>query len=401
LVIDGRPAGVTSATLNQFTVSTPMVDVHTIGSGGGAIAGIDAGGNLRVGPRSAGARPGPACYGDGGDEPTVTDADLILGIINPENFLGGKKQLSVSHARRALGEKIATPLGMAVDEAAAAIYAIQNAQTADLVRKVVVDSGNDPRDFVLYAFGGAGPMHCASYSAQLGVKEVVVPIGSTSAVFSAYGLAASDIVLTAERSLPAAMPVAPAAMSGVCQELERELDRRMAGQGLEFASVTFEREADMKYTLQMGEVSVPIPDGVLDEAAVAGVGKAFERRYEQMYGKGAGFPDAGLQVLTYRVRATGELKIRPHLPQHPANAQAPAPIATREVFLDPVRGKEPASIYDYSCLGAGDEIAGPAIIEAPATTVALPRGTTTRVDRLGNLAIRFAGAPAQQAKEEN
>lgn len=398
LVIDGEPVSATSTTLNQFTVSTPMVDVHTIGAGGGAIAWIDSGGNLRVGPRSAGAHPGPACYEDGGDEPTVTDADLILGIINPGNFLGGKKQLSVERARGIIEKRIAEPLGMTVDEAAAAIYAIQNAQTADLVRKVVVDSGNDPRDFVLYAFGGAGPMHCASYSAELGVREVVVPIGSTSAVFSAYGLAASDIVLTAERSMPAAMPVDPREMTGVCEELERELDEGLADQGLEFDSVEFEREVDMRYTMQMAEVSTPMPNGILDEDAVVGVGEAFERRYEQLYGEGSGFPDAGLQVLTYRVRATGKLKIRPQLPEHAVRDESPTPSGTRDVFLDPRRGKEPATIYDYRSLGAGDEIAGPAVIEAPTTTVALPLGTTAHVDRLGNLGIRFAGA---HMKEEN
>lgn len=397
LVIDGRPVAATSTTLNQFTVSTPMVDVHTIGAGGGAIAWIDAGGNLRVGPRSAGAHPGPACYEDGGDEPTVTDADLILGIINADNFLGGKKRLSVDRARGILEKNIADPLGMSVDEAAAAIYAIQNAQTADLVRKVVVDSGNDPRDFVLYAFGGAGPMHCASYSAELGVKEVVVPIGSTSAVFSAYGLAASDIVLTSERSQPAGMPVDPAEMTGICEELEHELEQGLIDQGLEFDAIEFDREVDMKYTMQMGEVSTSIPNGTLDVDAVSQVGEAFERRYEQLYGEGSGFPDAGLQVLTYRVRAIGKLKIRPQLPLHGTNHAPPVP-GTRDVFLDPGRGMEPAAIYDYRGLGAGDMIVGPAVVEAPTTTVALPFGTTATVDQLGNIAIRFAEA---QKKEKD
>jgi N-methylhydantoinase A len=166
LVIDGLPVSSTSTVLNQHVLNVPMVDVHTIGAGGGAIAWLDAGRNLRVGPRSAGARPGPACYGDGGTEPTVTDVDLLLGIINPENFLGGRKVLSRDLAAEAVRTHLAEPLGMSVDDAAAAVYAIQNAQSADLVRKVVVTSGQDPRDFALYAFGGAGPMHCASYAAD-------------------------------------------------------------------------------------------------------------------------------------------------------------------------------------------------------------------------------------------
>lgn len=398
LVIDGKPVETTSTTLNQFTVSTPMVDVHTIGAGGGAIAWLDAGGNLRVGPRSAGAWPGPACYEDGGDEPTVTDADIILGIINPNNFLGGKKTLSVDRARGIIKTKIADPLGMSVDEAAAAIYAIQNAQTADLVRKVVVDSGHDPRDFVLYAFGGAGPMHCASYSAELGVKEVVVPIGSTSAVFSAYGLASSDIVLTAERSVPAAMPVPADEMSTIFQDLEQELEMGLADQGLDFESIDYEREVDIKYTMQMAEVPTPAPNGRLSDSDVGDIAAAFEARYEQLNGKGSGFADAGLQVMTYRVRAIGKLKVRPELPEHLSVDSDPVPSGHRMVYLDAQRGKEEAAIYDYSTLGAGHEITGPAIIEAPTTTVALPRGTSTYVDRLGNLGIRIADA---SNKEEN
>lgn len=390
LVVDGKAVAATSTTLNQFTVSTPMVDVHTIGAGGGAIAWLDAGGNLRVGPRSAGARPGPACYDEGGIEPTVTDADLILGIINPDNFLAGRKQLSVDRAVDSIRRTIAEPLGLSVEEAAAAIYEIQNAQTADLVRKVVVDSGNDPRDFVLYAFGGAGPMHCASYSAELGVKEVVVPLGSTSAVFSAYGLAASDIVLTAERSQPAAMPVDAATVSETFSRLERELEDRLGEQGLQFASVAFEREADLRFTMQMAEVATPVTGGVLGDADVVQIGADFERLYDQLFGEGAGFSDAGTQLITYRVRAVGELKIRPQLPVLARKDSGPTPSGHRDVFLDPRRGRESAAIYDYGQLGAGHRIEGPAIIEAPTTTVALPAGRVATVDTLGNLVIRFA-----------
>ena len=144
LILDGQPVMSASTVLNQYTISTPMVDVHTIGAGGGAIAWVDPGGNLRVGPRSAGARPGPACYDEGGTEPTVTDVDVVLGIVNPDHFLGGRKKLSRDRAAEAIRRDIAEPLGLSVEDAAAAVYAIQNAQTADLVRKVVVNSGQDP-----------------------------------------------------------------------------------------------------------------------------------------------------------------------------------------------------------------------------------------------------------------
>lgn len=389
LVVDGKPVSTTNTVLNQYTISTPMVDVHTIGAGGGAIAWVDAGGNLRVGPRSAGAVPGPAAYGDGGEEPTVTDADLVLGIINPDNFLGGKKRLSVEKAREAVRLKIAEPLGMSVDDAAAAIYAVQNAQTADLVRKVVVNSGYDPRDFSLYAFGGAGPMHCVSYSADLAVKEVIVPLGSTSAVFSAYGLATSDIVLTAERSQPATMPVHPGVMTGTFRSLEEELAERLKKQGLEFSEILYQREADIRFTMQMAEVSTPVPSGSLSDDDVTAVGKTFEQLYEGLYGEGSGFPDAGQQLITYRVRAVGRLTIHAQLPDHARAEGEPDPSGTREVFLDARIGRQTAVIYDYRALGTGHTIAGPAVVEAPTTTVALPPGTVGTVDRLGNLAITF------------
>lgn len=390
LVVDGKPVATTSTVLNQYTISTPTVDVHTIGAGGGAIAWVDPAGNLKIGPRSAGARPGPACYGEGGTEPTVTDADLVLGIINPDNFLGGRKKLDVQLARDAIDKVVATPLGMSVDEAAAAIYAVQNAQTADLVRKVVVNSGQDPREFTLYAFGGAGPMHCANYSADLGVKEVVVPLGSTAAVFSAYGLAASDIVLTAERSQPAPMPVDVDTVNDVYAALEAELDERLSKQGLRFSTIGFQREADIRYTMQLAEVSTPVPGGVLTPAQIDQLAADFENRYEALYGAGTGFPDAGLQLITYRVRAIGTLQIQPELPDHPELDGEPVPSGQREVFLDLRAGHQPATIYDYRALGTGHHITGPAVVEAPTTTVALPPGTHATVDRLGNLVIRFS-----------
>ncbi|WP_020497490.1 hydantoinase/oxoprolinase family protein [Sciscionella marina] len=389
LVVDGKPVATTSTVLNQYAISTPTVDVHTIGAGGGAIAWLDTAGNLKVGPRSAGASPGPACYGDGGWEPTVTDADLVLGIINPDNFFGGRKKLRTQLAREAIDKVIATPLSMSVDDAAAAIYAIQNAQTADLVRKVVVNSGQDPREFTLYAYGGAGPMHCANYAADLGVNEVVVPLGATAAVFSAYGLAASDIILTAERSQPAPMPVDPAAVNAVYAELEAELDARLTKQGLRFSTVTYQREADIRYTMQMAEVSTPVPGGKLAAEHIGHIGRDFEDRYEAVYGKGTGFPDAGLQLITYRVRAVGTLPITPTLPDHARSTGDPIPSSEREVFLDVRVGRQRAQIYDYRALKAGHRVMGPAVVEAPTTTVALPPGTAGTVDRLGNLVIRY------------
>jgi N-methylhydantoinase A len=392
LVIDGQPVSTTSTVLNQHELNVPMVDVHTIGAGGGAIAWLDAGRNLHVGPRSAGARPGPVCYGEGGTEPTVTDVDLLLGIINPDNFLGGRKVLSRDLAAAAVRTQLAEPLGMSVDDAAAAVYAIQNAQSADLVRKVVVTSGQDPRDFVLYAFGGAGPMHCASYAADLEIGEVVVPLGPTAAVFSAYGLAASDIVLTAELSAPANFPPPVEDFNAAFAQLRTDLGTRLEEQRLSFAGVAFRNEADLRYTMQLAEVATPVPDGDVDEAALAGVGDVFGDRYERLYGKGSGFAEAGLQLITYRTQAVGQLAIRPALAAAGLGSGEPRVSSRRRVYLDARRGWQEADVYDYRDLGAGHELRGPAVVEAPTTTVALPEGCAGTVDRLGNLVIRYAKA---------
>jgi N-methylhydantoinase A len=390
LIVDGKPLTSTSTVVNQYSISTSMVDVHTIGAGGGAIAWIDQGGNLRVGPKSAGARPGPACYGAGGEQPTVTDADLVLGIINPDNFLGGRMKLSVDLAYGAIRRHIAEPLGMMVDDAAAAVYAIQNAQTADLVRKVVVNSGRDPRDFVVYSFGGAGPVHCANYAADLGISEVVVPLGTVAAVFSAFGLASSDVVLTVERSQPDNFPPKPERLEQAFTRLEDELKVQLNEQALSFSSVVIEREVDMRFTMQLAEVTTPMPPGSINAEAVTKLGEAFEAAYASLYGKEAGFREAGMQIITYRMRARARLPIRPELPPLPRNSERARPNGIRRAFLDVRRGWRDTAVYDYRDLGSNDELAGPAVVETPTTTVAVPEGCTATFDRLGNMIIRYA-----------
>jgi N-methylhydantoinase A len=388
MVVDGSPVSSPSTTLNQFTISVPQVQVNAIGGGGGAIAWIDDGGNLKVGPNGAGANPGPAAYGQGGTEPTITDADILLGIVNPDYFLGGRKTLDRSLSEEAVRTRIAEPLGLSVEEAAAAIYTIATAQAGDLIRRVVVNEGYDPRDFALYAFGGAAPAHCCAYARDIGAKEIVVPLGSTASTFSAYGLATSDVVLTAELSRPANFPVAAEAINEVYATLEADLTQRLSRQGVEFTHVSVERVADIRYTLQLAEVSTPVKGGVLDDRDVAQLGDDFEALYERLYGRGAGFRDAGLQLITYRVQATGHLPFRASLPavssRNGVEAEAKG---TRRVLLDPEQGWQEASVFDYRDLRAGHQLSGPAIVEAPTTTVALTADAGATVDRFGNLSI--------------
>ena len=390
LVVDGEPVRASSTIINHHPINVPTLEVHAIGSGGGAIAWVDPGGNLQIGPHSAQAVPGPACYGQGGIEPTNADANLVLGILPEHGLLGGRKPLDKDLAREAIHTKIAEPLGLSIEDAAAAIYAVQNAQTGDLLRKTVVEAGHDPRDFVLYAFGGAGPAHCAAYAREVGVREVIVPLGQVASAFSAYGLASSNIVLAAELSDPAAMPLDPARAERNFAQLESQVLEQLNRQGLTFTGVEIEREIDMRYTMQLAEVATAVPAGSLDAAGIHAASDLFEQRYAELYGKDSGFREAGIQAITYRVRATGLLPFSPTLPEVKSADSAdptPAHIGTRKVCLDGRIGYVDTDVYDYSKLLAGHVLHGPAIIEVPTTTVVVPHDTTGTVDRLGNLTI--------------
>jgi N-methylhydantoinase A len=277
-----------------------------------------------------------------------------------------------------------------VEQAAAAIYAVQNAQTGDLLRKTVVEAGHDPRDFVLYAFGGAGPAHCAQYAAEVGVSKVIVPLGPVASAFSAFGLASSDIALSAELSDPTIVPFDPERAGRNFAQLERQVRDGLARQGVPFETVELYREIDMRYTLQLAEVTAPVANGPLDMAAIEGAAAAFEQRYAELFGADTGFPAAGIQAITFRVRGVGVLPFSPALPEiaaasspDPAEAQA----GTRPVCLDASRGYVDTPVYDYQKLRAGHRLTGPAIVEVPTTTVVVPGGTTATVDRLGSLAI--------------
>lgn len=391
MVVDGEPVFANTTTLNQFTISTPMMKVTSIGSGGGAIAWLDAGKNLRVGPRSAGALPGPSCFGHGGLEPTVTDANLVLGILNSDAFAGGTKPLDIELARNAIASHIGEPLGLDVEQAAAAIFAIQNAQTADLVRSVVVGQGHDPRDFVLYAFGGGGPVHCFAYGGDLGIKEIYIPLGDTNA-FSAYGLTTSDVVLSAEISDPATHPFDPARIEGQFTALEDGLRARLQGQDMPFSDIEMRRELDIRYTAQMFEVPTPVKNGLHTHEDMAEVITDFENIYSQMFGEGTGFADAGYQVINHRVFGIGRVAFKPELPtvvKAPDADASSAVHATRPVFLDPQLGWEDTTIYDYAKLAYGHRLEGPAVIEAGTTTVVVPRNAVAVVDSLGNVVLHL------------
>jgi N-methylhydantoinase A len=394
MVVNGEPVRASTTIINQHPVNVPTIKVDAIGSGGGAIAWIDEGGNLRVGPKSAAAVPGPAAYGAGGTEPTVTDADLVLGIINPDYFLGGRRALRRDLAEAALTERIGRPLGLTAEQAAAAVYEVQNSQTADLTRKAVIEAGHDPREFAVYAFGGAGPIHASSFATELGARELVIPLGAAASGFSAFGLAASDVVVTAELSDPAQFPVEPGRVQENFGRLTTQVHDALARQGVDYACVELHREFDARYTMQMFEVTAEAPDGAADAEYVALMAKSFERRYAELFGEGSGLSAAGFQIITYRVRGVGRLTFRPTLPDHENTADPDASgaiKARRPVFLQVDRGFEETAIYDYALLRSGHRVPGPAVIEVPTTTVTILAGRTAWIDQLGNVRVELGG----------
>ncbi|KAA9156025.1 hydantoinase/oxoprolinase family protein [Amycolatopsis acidicola] len=392
LIVDGEPVMAPGSVVNQFPVNAATIRVHTIGSGGGALASVDAGGNLRLGPQSAEAVPGPACYGNGGTKPTNTDANLVLGILSERGLLGGRKPLRRDLAREAIREHVAEPLGLTVEEAAIAIHEVQNAQAGDLLRRTVVQAGYDPRDFVVYAFGGAGPAHCAGYCQDLGVREVVVPLGPVASAFSAYGLAASDVAVSAELSDPSSFPVEHTRLEAHYARLEADLQRALDRQKVKFHDVTLHREIDLRYSMQVTELATAIPGTEFTAHTGDEILQRFEEQYERINGSGAGYREAGVQAITYRVRAKAGLGFPVVLPDIP-EADGPDPdsafLEQRPVCLDSRTGFVPTPVYDYARLRAGHEITGPAIIDVPTTVVVVPAGVTGRVDRLGNLVLRY------------
>ncbi|MEQ9661898.1 MAG: hydantoinase/oxoprolinase family protein [Parasphingopyxis sp.] len=392
LVVGGEPVRAAQTIVNQHPVNVPTLKVDAIGSGGGAIAWLDSGKNLRVGPVSAQAVPGPACYDGGGEEPTNTDANLVLGILSEDSLLGGLRPISRKLAEDAIRRRIAEPLGLTVKQAAAAIYEVQNSQTGDLLHKVVVESGYDPRNFVIYAFGGAGPAHCAAYGKHLGVKEVIVPLGPVASAFSAFGLASSDIILVREHSDPMVVPFDPERVESNFVQLEADVMEAMQRQGLELSRIVLHREIDIRYGLQLEEVTSPLASGPVTQDSLEKCVADFETRYSELYGEGSGFAGAGIHGITFRIRGVGVLPVAPtfeRLSVAEGDDPSEALVEQRPVCLGADTGFVETPIYDYNKLRAGHVITGPAVIQVPTTSVVVPPGMSGRIDELGILKIKL------------
>ena len=390
LVVDGEPLVVGTPVFDKFHTVLPVIDVTSIGAGGGSLAWIEPGtGLIKVGPQSAGAVPGPACYGIGGTRPTVTDANLVLGRLDPDYFLGGERRLHIDLATAAIETHIAAPAGLSVPEAAMAIVDILDARMADLVRMSTIGRGYDPREFTLFAFGGAGPLHVGAYAADVGTRLTVVP--TNSAVFSAFGIAASDPVAVVQASDPMVAPFDPERLEGIYASLAAGAVAELGANGVAPGDITTSREVEMRYRGQVHEVRVPVPDGPLGAESLAVTMEEFRRRYNRRYGSGAA-ADAAIEARTFVVRGVGR-QAKPELhaavlgPEDPSAAL----VSERQVYFRPLGGFVPTSIYRRELLRPGNSVVGHAVIEAVDTTMVIHPGQRTDIDAWGNILLDTTG----------
>ncbi len=389
LIVDGEPPLTSTTDVNQYTLLVPTIDIVSIGAGGGSIAWVDLG-RLRVGPHSAGADPGPACYGRGGEHPTLTDADVVLGYIDPDYFLGGKIKLDRDLAEKAIRDKIAEPHGMSVPDAAAGVIEIANHHMSDLMRKMTIERGYDPRDFVVYAFGGAGPLHGAAFGRELGVREIIFPLGNIASAFSALGLAVSDLTAVSQTSDLALAPFDPERVNGLFERLEREAVESFVN-GAPPEEVSLQRILELRYKGQVHQVDTPVPAGRLGPAELEGVIADFERRYEKLYGRGSGFREAGVELVTYRVLASVRVQ-ETAIKGVDEGGRDPAPARTgRQPVFWRELGEEAETDFYGDGLRPGMEFAGPAVIRLEATTALVHPGQLARVDALGNIRLTVDG----------
>jgi N-methylhydantoinase A len=393
LVWDGEPVASYQSVVHQYEYFVPRIDIRSIGAGGGSVIWIDdIGSTLRVGPLSAGAQPGPACYGRGGTQPTVTDADLVLGYLDPGNFLGGRLRLDVERARASLAP-LATRLGLGLVETAAGAARVVEHQMADLIRKATVQKGYDPRDCVVFAYGGAGPVHAGVYARELGAQSVVVPLGGVCSLWSALGAASADLLHIYEAVDIQASPFDPRRVGERFRDLEARGAAQLQADGVDPAQARLARSADVRYRGQINEVEVPVGAGALDDAALAQLVDDFHRRYETVYGEGAGFREARVEIVTYRVRASA-VSAKPRIVAAAEADRAPGPGAragTRPVYWSELGDFEATPVFRGEALEPGNVVAGPAIVQVPDTTIVVHPFQTARIDPYGNVLIELGG----------
>ena len=391
IIVDGQPAYSFVSNVAQYEYFLPKVDIQAIGAGGGSLARVEqASKTLSVGPESAGAEPGPVCYGKGGTIPTVTDADVVLGILNPDNFLGGRIKLDRRKAIEAT-QRVADSLGLSLMEAASGIAKIAEFKMADIIRKMSVEKGFDPRDFVLFAFGGAGPTHAGVFAYELGVQKVIIPQKQIASSWCAFGAASADILHVYEQVDIQASPFDAARVNAELDTLEHKANERMNRDGIAKARRRLQFSLDMRHRGQINEVEVMLPEKRLRRGFEEPLRRRFYQRYEQLYGRGSSYAQARLEIVTLRLRATAATP-RPELlaaKKLRRQISAKAVLGKRNIYWMDLKKALASPIYDGALLVPGNRIEGPAVIETTDTTVVVHPGRSLEVDTFGNFEIAF------------
>jgi N-methylhydantoinase A len=370
LVKEGKPTMTLESSIDGlYHIRLPMVDVHTIGAGGGSIAWLDSMKVLHVGPQSAGATPGPACYGKGGLNPTVTDADLVLGYLNPDFFLGGEIKLDINLARKAIKEKIADPLGLDLSEAARSIIAVVDHTMVNGIAAISVQRGEDPRGYGLVAAGGAGPVHAVSLAKKLGIKQVIVP--RTSSIFCALGSVIADIRHDYVQSVYFRTDATDLnKLMSVFAQMENKGDGLLEKEGVPKQDRYYKRSVDMRYKGQFHEVEITVmPEELTENGIKKVVVDRFHNRHEALYG----YKDVTVtEMVNLRLSAFGKI-MAPERPKEPTKQETNGYIKGHREALLGEEGKSVLTpIYDGDAMGAGNMIRGPAIIEQTTTTIVVP-----------------------------
>jgi N-methylhydantoinase A len=372
-----------------LAVRIPVLDIVEVGTGGGSIAWLDEGGALHVGPRSAGAEPGPVSYGRGGTEPTITDANVILGRLSPERFLGGEMRLEQKAAENALRQRLAEPLEVTLERAASGMLQVATSAMANGVRHVTLERGLDPRDFTLVAYGGGGPLHAASVAKELSIGTIIIP--QAPGHFSALGMLMADLrrdyVQTLFKRLDdLEMDVLEDEFRGLEAEGRAALERS----GIAADRIVFERAADMRYVGQEHAVAVRMPASAADESVRAEIKRRFDEAHDLRYSHSA--PEEAADIVSLRVSAIGRLA-KPTFPTILAGVLRPAADAergARSVVFEG-HGAVMAKVFDRAKLLAGNVVNGPAIIEEVASTTVVEPEDTVTVNRYGHLVMKIGG----------
>ncbi len=387
LLQGGRCGLATEATVHGYPIKAPMLDIHTVGAGGGSIAYIDAGGLLKVGPRSSGADPGPVCYDKGNSEPAVTDANVVLQTLNPQHLLGGRMPIRQDLAKAAVG-RLADQLGLGLMETAQGILSVVTGNMARAIRVISVQRGHDPRDYTLMAFGGAGPLHAARLARELEIGRVLVP--ANPGILCAMGLLMTDLRadFSVTRLLPAAERSADA-VAAAFAALEERAERWFERESIAVPARRLVRSVDMRYHGQNYELSVPVPAGAITQATMRALAAGFADAHRQRYGFAT--DDDPVQLVTLRVEAIGVVQKAELKAQPDGGPDASAAIVGRRPVWLPEAGDFVATpIYAREALRAGNRFAGPAVVEQMDATTLVPPGMTARVDAWLNLVLETA-----------